>query len=77
MNHRFRLLVVEDSPTQAVQIESLLEAAGYDVELAKDGVRQMKICDESHLVQVATALDEALVNAITHGNLTMVKRRAS
>ena len=30
---------------------------------------QMGLCDEGTLVQVATALDEALVNAIVHGNL--------
>jgi CheY-like chemotaxis protein/anti-sigma regulatory factor (Ser/Thr protein kinase) len=35
----------------------------------KELLRQMEICDERALVQVSTALDEALVNAIVHGNL--------
>lgn len=32
-------------------------------------LRQMQICDENEIVRVSTALQEALVNAIEHGNL--------
>ncbi len=32
-----RILVVEDSPTQAQQLQCILEAAGYEVEVAPDG----------------------------------------
>ena len=35
----------------------------------KEQVRQMAICGERELLQLATALDEALVNAMIHGNL--------
>ena len=35
----------------------------------QEDMRQMGICDENSIVQVATALDEALTNAIIHGNL--------
>jgi CheY-like chemotaxis protein len=34
-----RVLIVEDSPTQAKQIEFLLEDAGFEVEVAGDGVQ--------------------------------------
>lgn len=32
-------------------------------------LRQMEICGERELIQISTALDEALVNATIHGNL--------
>jgi len=35
----------------------------------RENLRQMEFCDESGLLQIGMALDEALVNAITHGNL--------
>ena len=35
----------------------------------KELLRQMDLCGERDLVQIATALDEALLNAIVHGNL--------
>ncbi len=35
----------------------------------QEDLSQLGVCDENELVQVATALDEALVNAIIHGNL--------
>lgn len=37
-----RILVVEDSPTQAQQLRALLAAAGYAVEVANDGVAGWK-----------------------------------
>ena len=35
----------------------------------QDELRELGVCDEGAEMQVATALDEALVNAIVHGNL--------
>lgn len=35
----------------------------------QEDLSQLGVCDDSDLVQVATAVDEALVNAIVHGNL--------
>jgi len=37
MNERVRILVAEDSPTQAVKLAMILAEAGYDPDLAKDG----------------------------------------
>lgn len=34
-------------------------------------MRQLGVCDESDIVRVSTALQEALVNAIEHGNLEL------
>lgn len=34
-------------------------------------LRQLKVCDESDVVRISTALQEALVNAIEHGNLEL------
>ena len=35
----------------------------------QDELQQLGVCDQSGVMQVATALDEALVNAMIHGNL--------
>ena len=35
------------------------------------GLKRMRICDETALIQVAVALREALVNAVLHGNLEL------
>jgi CheY-like chemotaxis protein len=35
----------------------------------QDDLKHLQLCNDGELVQVATALDEALVNAIVHGNL--------
>lgn len=40
------ILVVEDSPTQAVQIRALLVANGLHVELAADGLEGMQMANE-------------------------------
>jgi diguanylate cyclase (GGDEF)-like protein len=37
MNEKFEILVVEDSPTQALQLQFLLEAEGYEVTVARNG----------------------------------------
>lgn len=36
-----------------------------------DAIRSMKLCPEGELVRVGTALSEALINAIDHGNLEL------
>jgi len=42
-----KLLVVEDSPTQAQQLAILLETEGFDIELARDGASGLQICKTS------------------------------
>jgi signal transduction histidine kinase/DNA-binding response OmpR family regulator len=39
-----RILVVEDSPTQAIELQLLLEGAGFEVEVARDGERGLARC---------------------------------
>jgi signal transduction histidine kinase len=39
-----RLLVVEDSPTQAAELSILLESQGFEVEVARDGASGLKRC---------------------------------
>ena len=41
-----RVLVVEDSPTQAAEIRFLLEDAGFDVDVAVDGVEALSSLQE-------------------------------
>ena len=38
------ILVVEDSPTQAVELQLLLESAGFQVDIARDGARGLERC---------------------------------
>jgi CheY-like chemotaxis protein/anti-sigma regulatory factor (Ser/Thr protein kinase) len=40
----------------------------------QDGLNQLNFCDESSLLQLSTALSEALTNAIEHGNLELDSR---
>ncbi|MCB9874053.1 MAG: ATP-binding protein [Planctomycetaceae bacterium] len=35
----------------------------------QDQIRQFKVCEDNELMQIAMALDEALLNAMIHGNL--------
>ena len=42
-----RILAVEDSPTQALQLEAILEAAGLDVVLAPDAERALAMLEQS------------------------------
>ena len=37
----------------------------------QDNLRQVNLCEETELVRVGTALHEALVNAVEHGNLEL------
>src|SRR5882757_6701018 len=39
-----RVLIVEDSPTQARELAFLLEAEGFDVDVAVDGERGLERC---------------------------------
>jgi len=39
-----KLLVVEDSPTQAAELSILLETQGFEVEVARDGASGLKRC---------------------------------
>ncbi|MBC8873240.1 MAG: response regulator [Planctomycetes bacterium] len=41
------------------------------VSYLRDGLRQLNFCDEVGLLQVCTALTEALTNAVDHGNLEL------
>ncbi|HDD25305.1 MAG TPA: response regulator [Chloroflexi bacterium] len=43
---RKTVLVLEDSPTQALHIQTLLEDAGLEVLLAQDGLTGLKIAQE-------------------------------
>jgi CheY-like chemotaxis protein len=43
-----RILVVEDSPTQALHMQSLLESAGLDVLLAHDGLTGLQMARQFH-----------------------------
>jgi two-component system, cell cycle sensor histidine kinase and response regulator CckA len=42
-----KLLVVEDSPTQAAELAFLLESEGFDVELARDGLSGLARCKQT------------------------------
>jgi len=42
MGNVLNVLVVEDSPTQALQLQFLLEAEGYQVTVAKDGIEGLE-----------------------------------
>jgi DNA-binding response OmpR family regulator len=39
MNEQVDILLVEDSPSHAVQLQLLLQCAGYSVRVARDGVQ--------------------------------------
>jgi DNA-binding response OmpR family regulator len=43
-----RILVVEDSPTQAMHLQALLEQAGLEVILAFDGRTGLQMAQETH-----------------------------
>src|SRR4051812_16692841 len=44
-----RILVVEDSPTQAMELESLLQSAGFEVVIAHDGSSGLERCKQLDL----------------------------
>lgn len=50
-------------------VESDLSIVSALLARFQDELQQMGLCDESEAMQIAMALDEALTNAIVHGNL--------
>ncbi len=57
MTRRSRILVVEDSPCQLLQIQMLLESTGYDVSTAGDGQEAMESIRKSTFDLVVTDLE--------------------
>jgi CheY-like chemotaxis protein len=59
----------------AIHVEFVI---GHDVSVVRGLIgqmqgylRQLRVCDESDIIRISTALRESLVNAIEHGNLDM------
>ena len=46
MNEKFDILVVEDSPTQALQLQFLLESEGYEVSVARNGREGLEMLEK-------------------------------
>jgi DNA-binding response OmpR family regulator len=59
-----RVLVVEDSSTQALQIQFMLEDAGFEVEVARNGVEGLAAIDRSAPDAVLTDLDMPEMNGL-------------
>ena len=59
-----RVLVVEDSPTQAQEIQLLLEDAGFKVEVAADGVQALEHIQRNMPDIVATDLEMPKMNGL-------------
>jgi CheY-like chemotaxis protein len=59
-----RIQVAEDSPTQAVEIEFLLEEAGYEVSMAANGVQALETVRESPPDIVLTDLHMPEMNGL-------------
>jgi CheY-like chemotaxis protein len=59
-----RVLIVEDSPTQAQQLEFLLEDAGYDVEVASNGHEALAAMDRQPADIVVTDLEMPEINGL-------------
>jgi CheY-like chemotaxis protein/anti-sigma regulatory factor (Ser/Thr protein kinase) len=59
-----RVLVVEDSPTQAQEIQLLLEDAGLQVDLAADGVQALERIQRAMPDIVATDLEMPKINGL-------------
>lgn len=51
-----RILIAEDSPTQATQLRILLEESGYEAVVAKDGVEALRLIDQADCEIVLTDL---------------------
>jgi anti-sigma regulatory factor (Ser/Thr protein kinase) len=70
--------VQRDQVRQYLQESESRFVLGYDpggsqalVGYLREGLRRVNFCDEVGLLQVSTALTEALTNAIDHGNLEL------
>src|SRR5580704_3238320 len=59
-----RILVAEDSPTQAQQIQFMLEDAGYEVELAVNGKEALKAMAQNVPDLVLTDLEMPEMNGL-------------
>jgi CheY-like chemotaxis protein len=59
-----RILIAEDSPTQAQQIRFLLEDAGYEVEIAANGVEALRAAEEQMPDLVLTDLEMPEMNGL-------------
>jgi CheY-like chemotaxis protein/anti-sigma regulatory factor (Ser/Thr protein kinase) len=59
-----RVLVAEDSPTQAAEIQFLLEDAGFEVEIARDGVAALEAMVRCHPDIVLTDLEMPRMNGL-------------
>jgi CheY-like chemotaxis protein len=51
-----RVLIVEDSPTQATEVRFLLEDAGFDIDQAADGIAAMELLREGLPALIVTDL---------------------
>ncbi|MEA1922847.1 MAG: diguanylate cyclase [Pseudomonadota bacterium] len=54
MDEKFEVLVVEDSPTQALQLQFLLEAEGYEVTVARNGREGLELLAKNSFSIVIT-----------------------
>jgi DNA-binding response OmpR family regulator len=59
-----RILIVEDSPTQAEQIRLMLEDAGFTVEAAADGQAALALVERAPPDAVVTDLEMPLMNGL-------------
>lgn len=59
-----RILIAEDSPTQAQQLELMLEDAGFEVEVAPNGVEAMKAINRRAPDVVVTDLEMPEMNGL-------------
>jgi len=64
MEERTRLLVAEDSPTQGIQIQILLEEAGYEVKLASNGRVALEMVRTNAPHAVVTDLEMPEMNGL-------------
>ena len=52
-----RLLIAEDSPSQAREIQFLLEDAAFEVELCANGARALEAITAARLAQVSEVVN--------------------
>ncbi len=73
MNETDTVLVVDDSPTQQLQIRMVLEADGFDVQLAGDGQEALEMIERKQPDIVVTDLQMPRINGLEL--LLQIKRR--
>lgn len=59
-----RILIAEDSPTQATQIRIMLEEAGYEAVTAKDGLQALELLEQQTCDVVLTDLHMPNMNGL-------------